>query len=107
MPLIPTPIDATVSIATSFAPSPIAKTLPGIDLTIFDFCYGVHLAKTTRDLFLYYSRYYFVGAKNGFSSSLRLLAIESTVSGLSPEIMTTLIPDATMSCIVYSTSSCN
>jgi hypothetical protein len=47
--LIPTPIEAAVSMATSFAPSPMAKTLPFIDFIIDDFYLGVHLAKTTKD----------------------------------------------------------
>ena len=47
-PLIPIPTDADVSIATSFAPSPIANTRPFFDisLTIAAFYFGVHLAKT-------------------------------------------------------------
>jgi hypothetical protein len=49
-----------------------------------------------------------VGAKKtGLLSTLRLLAIDNTVSGLSPEMIATLIPDATISRIVYATSFCN
>lgn len=56
-PLIPTPTWAFVNILTSLAPSPIAKTLPLILLTICYFCLGVHLENTTKGLELYSSLY--------------------------------------------------